>query len=74
MSAAAIVIAVILAQTGLLVWLETRCRRAIRPVEASLTYIEAWLGVIEARFAAWDAQCNDGHVAVHHPRLIEMRR
>jgi hypothetical protein len=74
MSAAAIVIAVILAQTELLVWLEALCRRAIRSVEASLNHIEARLGVIEARFAAWDAQRNGGYVAVYHPRLIEMRQ
>jgi hypothetical protein len=47
----AVIIAAILAQTGLLVWLEARSRRALRSVEASLGRIDARLGVIEARFA-----------------------
>jgi hypothetical protein len=64
----------LLAQTSLFVWLETRCRRAIRSVDASLFHIEARLGVIEAGFEAWDAQLDRGRVAVHHPRLIEMRQ
>jgi hypothetical protein len=77
------VLAMILASTGLIVWLDARTRRAFRPMEASIVRIDARLEiigarldarlkVIEARFAAMDAKKNGGdHVAVDNPHLIE---
>jgi hypothetical protein len=72
---AAVILAAILAPTGLIVWLEARSRRALRSIETSLDRIDARLTAIEARFAALDAKRNGGdHVAVDHPQLVEMRQ
>jgi hypothetical protein len=67
-----VLLAAILVQTGLPVWLEARSCRTLRSIDAS--HIDARPTVIGARFMALDAERNGGaHVAVGHPRLIEMR-
>jgi|HubBroStandDraft_6_1064221.scaffolds.fasta_scaffold1330779_1 hypothetical protein len=68
-----VILAVTFVQTGLLVWPEALGCRILRSIEASLSRIDASLTVTGARFVAFDARRNGcSHVAVDHPRLIEM--
>jgi hypothetical protein len=70
----AVVLAAILVQTNLLVWIEARDCVTFRPIEAGLRHIEAMLTAIGARFERSHPQRNGAdHVAVDYPRLTEMR-
>lgn len=70
----AVILAAILAQTGLLVWLGARGCRTLRSIDTSLSHIYARPTVIGARFMTLGAKRNGGaYVVVDHPRLIEMQ-
>jgi hypothetical protein len=65
----------IIAQTGLLVWLDARSRRAWVVFGDRLDAMIARLDLLDARLAASDAKKNGGdHVAAGHPHLIEFRQ
>jgi hypothetical protein len=69
------VVAILIAQTGLLVWLELRNRRGWRRIDAKLDAMIARLDLFDARLAALSARKNGSdRVAADHPHLIEMRQ
>jgi hypothetical protein len=75
MTAAAVIVAILFGQTGLLAWIELRNRRVHRSIMAKLDAMIARPDLLDARLAASDPKRNGGdHVAVDHPQLIEFRQ
>lgn len=69
------VLAAILAHTGLLAWPEARGCGTLPSIEADRSRVDAWLGLIGARFVALDVDRDGGGVVgVNHPRLIGVQK